>query len=610
MLGQARLARAATVLAFVAPLVCLLLTDYLPTNDGPQNAYAAFARSHVGEAPFSAHFHATYPLTAFGWGALFAGLERLVGWRAGYAGGIVLAVAVWQLGALAILRALPRARWPLSFAIAAGALQWALYMGFFNWVLGVGLGLWAIGVGLRDDGVSLAPAKHWLVLALLLVAASASHAFGAQVAGATLMLHVLLGPRSTRFARLLRLAAVGLPSLVVTVLVSFAIDDAQQSAAIAGQHAYHPPLLERLRGLAWFYTPGAPYRWLAPLGLAALGYGVALRAWWRQRTLAPGDRAILLAGALFLTLALVLPRHGVVWQNLSPRFVPLALLFGALLVPMEALSSRLQRGIGVVLVASWLFSTGWAAAYHLRVRAASERWLAGLGVGDGGHGTFLPIVMDASMVPDVPRADLEMPFLRPHINLGVVYAMDRFAASPTPFSAFPAIHVVQSSDAEFPRAPSPHYFQDVFDRVTDPAEREAEAVRLASYAAGFDEALVIGPEDVIATFVQRGFRPVARGERLLLARFEGCPTRVIVDGVRPRGAMTVVVGWDPAYRSVEEVTVPTPDAWPYEAPLRFGSCGAHWLTVATAGLRCRDAGPDGALHIVAGAPLRCELTGP
>jgi hypothetical protein len=209
----------------------------------------------------------------------------------------------------------------------------------------------------------------------------------------------------------------------------------------------------------------------------------------------------------------------------------------------------------------------------------------------------------------VPRKDLEIPVARPHVNTGLVYAMDRFAASPYTFSTLPPVHVIQNREA-FPRAPAPNNFQDQIDKIRDPAERHAELTRLASYGASFDEVLVEGPAEAIQVFLDRGYEPIHHSERLLLARFRGCPTTLRVEGQRPDPLRaTVVTAWDPAWRPVEIEEGWSPSQFPAERPLKRASCGPIRVRVAPddPSLACKGADAEGMLHTEGGGTVRCEL---
>ncbi len=593
-------------LAMAGVVVAIYCVDYLPTNDGPQNAYSAFVRAHVREAPFDRYYGATWPWTAWGWGLVFGVLERVLGWREAYRAAVAVAAIAWVAGAGAIVGALPRERRALVWVAGAGALQWALYMGFFNWLLGTGLGLAAFGVGVRSGHEPRA--RCWVGPFVLFLLASACHPFGAQVGGLALLLHVLLSTApSTWPRRLVWLSLVGLAPIVVSLGSVLGLEGAELSPYILGNRAYLPPWPERFQGFAWFYVSGPWFRWAPPLLVAVLGLFTALA---RLRRATPTDRALLVTALVLVLLALLTPRHGVVWRNFSPRFVPVATLFATLLLPLERLAARRGRALAHAgLAVIFVTSTAWAARYHVRLRAASEPWLAALGAPLGPRGTLLPIVTQTMLNPSVPREKLEIPFARPHVNTGLIYAMDRFAASPHTFSVLPAVHVIQDLEA-FPRAPGQANFQDLLARVTEPAARTEELVRLASYGASYDEVLVQGPEDVIQAFLDRGYEPVHRSAGLLLGRFRGCPTTLRIEGQRPDPLrLTVVLGWDPAWRPVQIDESWSPPRFPAERPLELASCGPIRVHVAPddRALACRGEDASGMLHASGGETIRCVL---
>lgn len=593
-------------LATVGVVAAIYAVDYLPTNDGPQIAYTALVRARASDAPFARYYAAAPLWTTWLWGWMFAVLERVFGWREAYRAAVAVAAVAWVWGSAAVVRILPRERSALLWVAAAGALQWAFYMGFFNWLLGVGLGLAAFGLGVRDGHEPEAGA--WFRCGVLLAIAAVAHPFGAQLGGCGLLVHVLLStPRATWPRRFVWLALVGLVPLIVTVGAALELDGAALSPWFFGNKVYIAPWAERIHGLAWFYLSGPWYRWAPALGLAFLGLAAGTL---RTRTSTPLDRTLLVLASMLTALALLTPRHTVTWLNFSPRFVPVAALFASFLVPLEVVARPRGRALAnAFLVATFVASTAWAMRYHMRLRAGSAPWLAGLGAPESAHGTLLPIVTEARIDPSVPREALEVPFARPHVNTGLVYAMDRLEASPHTFSMLPAVHVIRDLET-FPRAPAPSSFQDVLDRISDRTVRAAEIVRLASYGVGYDEVVVEGREDVVQAFLDRGYDPIHRGERLLLARFRGCPTMLRVEG-HPRAPlrMDVVLGWDPAPRTVDVEEGWAPAALPAERPLRFASCGpirVH-IVLNDASVTCAGEDEGGMLHGEGGHTIVCVL---
>ncbi len=595
----------AFVLALVGATVAIYVVDYLPTNDGPHHAYGGFVRSRIGHAPFASVYAPTWPLSSWGFELVFAVLEKALGWREAFRASLAIAVDSWVVGCAVLVSTLPRPRRPVVALAGAGALQWALYMGFVNWLLGVGFALAALGVGMRDE---LPTRKRFLWVGLLLAFGSVCHPFGAQFAGLGLLVHALVSLQRPLWAgRLRTLALVGFVPVVVTLGTVIALDGAELSPWLIGHRAYVAPWSERLRGFAWFYTSGPWYRWAPTLVLGLFGVSIALI---RVRRLGPVDRVLLALAIVATAGALFVPRHGMVWQNFSPRFIPLALVFGALLLPVERVNGMALRGVCyAAFMALLLVSTVWGMGYHRRLREASGPWLDALREPPRAEGSLLPIVLETTLDPERARQDLEVPFARPHVNAGLVMAMQREAVSPYTFSVFPAIHVIRNRET-FPRVPSPAYFQDVFHSVVDRRARSAEFVRLASYGAFFDEVFVEGPDDIVDVFLSSGYRAIHRGNRSLLARFEACPTKVRLDGQKPVPMRaTVALGWDPEPRTVFVERDVTLSDWPAEVDVHFASCGAVRINVSAgeAELRCLGGDAEHAIHGKGGTTLRCDL---
>ncbi len=590
---------AASVLAV---LLLVYVVDYLPTNDGPQHAYVGFLSGHSHEEPFSRYYARSWPL-AQSWYVVFSNLEALIGWREAYRMAIALTLLSWTLGSAAIVCALPRERRVLILVASIGASQWAVYMGFFPWLCSAGMGLGSIALVMPDEG-DVPRRRRWISMGALLFLASSVHPFGGQLGGAGVLAHTLLAvPRSGWRARLPWLAAVGTFPVIVTVSAAMGVADAALHPVMIGHRSYYPPWADRLRGFSWFYAAGPWYRGWPPVVVAAAGSMAALL---RIRKLLARERALVLVAALYTTMALLAPRHGSVWQNFSPRFVPPAVLLWSLLLPLERLRERPRWLVQLVLSAVAAVSIGWAVSYNVRLRESSQPWLAALGKPSTKGNTLLAIVTETVLDGSIAkRKDYEIPYARPHVNTGLIYALDREAVSPYTFAWFPRIHVVLDREA-LPRSPG-RDFQDAFFRPR--ADAEMELVRIAGYGSHFDEFLFFGQESGINLLLGLGYEPIHRSERLLLSRFRGCPIELEVTGdLESAPRLTLVVMWEPWPRSVWDETW-QPGALPSKRRLGHTSCAVNRIRVVPAdpGLACRGATDRFDFYVHGGETVRCHL---
>lgn len=604
------------------PLLCMLtcavgvvcaiyIVDYLPINDGPHHAYLGFVRARIDQEPFSRYYQASYPFTGWLWPALFASLEQLLGWREAYRLSLSVTALSWVLGASLVIRAMPKERQALLWLAGIGGLQWALYMGFLGWLLSAGIGLAVLGLTLRT-GSELPRPRQWLLIGFLLALAAASHPFGAQLGGFGLLIHFAFTTphaswRSHWRQRLPALVLVGVAPLLATAGPAWELANAELPPWPWGyKRFYYPPMVERLQGLIWFYASGPWFRWLPSLLAAGLGVFAATTRW---KKISLVERAVLTIALSYLLLAMTTPRHARAWYNFSPRFVPIGLFLAATLIPVERLRKAwTKRATHFALALSYLASTIWAAHHHLNLAENSDRWLAALGAEHSRAGTLLPIVTQAKSDMRVRRRDLAIPFARPHVNSGLVYAMDRSLAAPYSFSTLPSVHAILDRQ-QFPRTPS-RDFQDSLHHLT-PKMRHREVVRLSSYGVAFDEVLIVGTPEIIETFIELGYQPIVRRKQLLLGRFVGCPTKVRFSSASSVALeVTVVTFWDPYDRAVAVDENWKPQSLPAVRNLPHAGCGPIRVRFSFADptLRCQQADQRGDIRATGGDTIACDVT--
>jgi hypothetical protein len=573
----------AVALAALPPLVAIYCVDVLPTLDGPKNLYAAHVRFHLDQPRFAAEFEGLHPVSAFGFGVLYGALERLVSWKIAYQLSWALCILGMCAAFLVLARALHPRRWPIGVAGFGVAMQWAVYMGFANYVASLGAGLCALAVGLATPAWTV---RREAAIGLLLLFACAFHPMGAQLAGAGLFAaRALDTPPGLRLRRLGALCVLGAPAMFVTLASSASLDQVLAEGRIASK-----PLSlsarESLENFAVCFLPGPAARAWPLLACAALGLALgAADAVRRRRT--SGEAALLLLGVGAAVAAMLAPFHGQAWQYVSPRFIPIAALFGVALLPVERLGRRAFQAAIVLAYGFDVLSNGWAAAYNVGVR---ERWreaFAGLGAPSRKGSTLLPILA----VPDfaVTRASV-IPYASPLRNLGELYGVDRDAIAPYSFSALPGIHLIKQRGALLPRVlPSKTEYGAFFVPGVDPVVRRREVVRLASFGVDYDEVLFVGAPDDAQLLVGLGYEPEVRDGGFLLARWAGCRAELRVTG--GTAPLSVSLGWPPSdrvaweARGVEAGVVRLPAV----------SCEGIWVRVVAGDARCAGADANGAL---------------
>lgn len=578
-------------LAMVPCVVVIWSVDYIPMLDGPKHAYAAHVRANLSEPWYSAHFSATRPLTAFGFGVVYAALEKVLPWRDALRVALSLIVIGWCAATAGLARALHARRWPLAVAASGAAIQWALLMGFLNYVCSAAIGIGAMAVGLARAEWSV---RRELSVAALLVVGCAFHPFGPQCAGVVLGVALLLSTPARLWIR--RLGALFLmltPAVAITLVTHEQIRESRFEVAISGgPRSYVPPLLERLENFGTCFAGGPAWRAWPLVLLAVVGACWAAVLLVRRRHLRSAELPLVVFVVLTTALALSLPFHGDAWQFFSPRFIPLAVIGGLMLLPIEQLG---RRAFASIVAFAWLFNVAtnaWQTHALRDLRTRSAEALAALDRhAIPGH-TLLPIVFDwtATNEPLRERRSLQPPYVEPLLNLGDIYALDRRAVSAYSFSssALPALFLIEQRKT-FPRVPSHDYYH-LFATGLDDKTRAYELARLGSYGARFDDIVFYGAERDADFLIAAGYEVEFRKGRLMIAHFRGCPAVLRIEGGPDSGTLFVATGWGPYDRQTWDTTLPSRSR--AEVALPGLPCGDAWVRVSPSDSRAACEGAD------------------
>jgi hypothetical protein len=510
-------------------------------------------------------------------------------------------------------------------------------MGFFSFHVATSMGLLILAYAVARPRWRT---RERALLAALLFAQALAHIFPAILTGLLLLSLGLARTPPRRWpAELARSAAMGLPAVALALMM---LAQAGEQAALTAEPGAMPaPWLAEwpgLRLMAKCFASGPPWRVWTPILLAL---GVAIHAGWSRRETRPReDRVLLTAGLVMLLCAFALPLHIPGWEFFAPRFLPLALCCLLLALPMERIEAPgWYRGAAGSLVVLGLASVLWAAGYNRELGARSAPALAGLEADLQRSGARLPMVMDPLLGRPLADADAPVPYAAPLLNLGQIYATEQGGMPAHTFAVSrPTHHVLLRDD---PVRPFPAYPSRTYPLVL--AQEDAGAgtplrrkltTFVASHGVDFEDVILWGLPADAELLLQRGYVADWRRDGLMLAHFEGCPVRLVIetdgDGMqeaRVPEALEVELGWYPLLEVARRYAVPWPEPGAggsaggrVRLPLRGSPCGSVWLRVAAAAAErgeapepvwsCRGADAEGRLVVRdtrATPELRCTL---
>lgn len=572
--------RLLTVLALVSLVAALWAAPILPTHDGPKTLYASHVRWHLDDPAFSREFAPGYPVTSVGFTILYGCLERVFSWQAAYGLAWTLSVLTLPIAMMRLSRALHPDRRALGLLGFAGAVHWAVHMGLANFAGGLGIGLLVTAIGLERPDWST---RRELTIALLMLVAAVFHPVGGQLPAVTLGMYRLLGARRATFVR--EVGAISLccvPAIAVTILSRDTLEDLH-AKGIFSLRVVRLSASQKVDTLFHYFVSGPLWRVLPFLFFGAVGLALSVRHLAHPRR-ERKSIALLCVVAVGVLGAVLAPMDSSTWEFMQPRFLPLAIFPACALVPMERLGPTL-RGLGLVALATFaVVSNGWVFREHARHAVTYASAYAGLHKAVAPGRTLLPILAS----PENSWAyqhDTTRPIAAAawNLNLGQIYGVDRRAIVPYSFSFLPGIHPIEQLRNTMPRVPKRDY-GEFFAAGADPARRDEELVRLASFGTTFDDVLFMGTEADAVRFVSLGYDVETAATGFRIGRFRGCPLEVEVYGASDGGSLQV--GWMPSDRVVETIAIePGPKA---SHRIEHGACGPMWARFLGAnGARCR-----------------------
>ena len=614
-------------------LAALGVVRYLPTHDGPQHLFLAHLENHFSDpgATYSDYYKPTTALTSKGFSLVYGPLAEMMPWRSALQVTLGVIVLAWGWGGLAFVNAVSPKRRPLGLMGFALAFQWALYMGFFSYLLSTAVGLFTLAVAF---GAKEWPWKRRVAIGALLLAQGLCHVFAAEVVGLTLVVLVVCRhPKGAWLRELGWLAIMGLPTALIGIHAAGWIGTTAVDFANSQAEPVWPALAVRIELLASAFAAGPWWRAWPPVLFALAGVVFAVRRTMKHLTSAD-ERALLIMSVVLGFAALAFPLHSRQWEFMSVRFIPMAVVFGLALVPLEALERRIALLVqGAVLVMT-VSAIGWAGWHNKRLENACGPALAGLDADIKRTGPRLPIVLDPSCNALSEKKVFVLPGVEPLLNLGALYAVQQGGVVPYAFVDIPQLHgfvLTRGGYRRFPDMPDRKTFWGGLaqsDPVADAPFRRGLLTSLARSGSGYQDVIFYGPPPDRNQIVQRGYVTDFEHDGMWIGHYRGCPLVFEVANASPRTApLMVQYGWPSSAEPAESRAVP-PETGLVNGSVRVeweaAPCGPIWVRAGIdsdgsgrwkpADGKCEGAGEDGRLVVLQRAPgsadERCVLHRP
>jgi hypothetical protein len=277
------------------------------------------------------------------------------------------------------------------------------------------------------------------------------------------------------------------------------------------------------------------------------------------------------------------------------------------LLAVERVRKRALKAalLGAVALYSAM-AIGWSLQHHRTLAAQAADALAGLDQPIRRVGPRLPIVLE----PLAGRATLvdgPFPFTEPLRNVGQLYATEQGGVVPYTFTLAPQIHELVSRPNAMPPVPDRSFWKAFLPGSgAHEAELRAIVAHLAAHGAAFQDVIVVAHPWVLDAFAARGYEVDWRRGDAMIARFRGCPLKLVVRGARADGLaeggtpgvlLTAEYGWPPLLEPVWATNVPVDASGDVIIELPRPPCGGVWVRVTEGARVCRGADSEGRLGL-------------
>jgi hypothetical protein len=198
----------------------------------------------------------------------------------------------------------------------------------------------------------------------------------------------------------------------------------------------------------------------------------------------------------------------------------------------ERAPARVAQFALPLLTVCCLASDAVSVSLHRELAAGCAEALSGLDVPLHFAGPRLPIILDPfcgtphdPVQGPVPRASLAY-------NTPLLYLVEHGGIGTKMFNGAPSIHAIEFTGTKRPARPDPRPLIIAQSKFVenDPKLREAAFTELAADGMPFEGIHVVGgrPDD-FALFKARGYVPELERGSTFIARFEGCPTELVLE---------------------------------------------------------------------------------
>ena len=556
--------------------------DYLPTNDGPQHIFTAHALHRLDDPTlgYGRYLEPGGAITDIGFEAVFGTLERFLPWRHAVRITLCLFALGWAWSVLALAAALDRGRRWLGLLGFATALQWLLYMGLFSYYLSLALGFGVLAFAFSR---LVWRRRDYLMLAGLLAAQACAHVVPTVVIGLTLVLLALFSaPAGDRARALVRTAAAGTPAALIALVVAWQTLGNEP----INKYSMMPALAARASLMGRAFVSGPSWRAWPVVGVAAIGLAGGWRL--RRRGGDPRERVLWIVGALLLLLAISTPLHIKGWEYFNVRFVPLAVMFLALLVPFERIRQPAWRRIAITaLVVYAAGSLGWGWRHNLRVRAAHADLMAGLDAPVRRSGPRLPVILEPPPGEVADEWARDIPFVNSNWQLGALYSVEQGGVPAFLFAGAGGMQDLAwrqpPAGMAMPAKPVRGYEWQLWEPAAraDPLARARALNYMLSFGPGYEDVILHGLPEDMAVLRERGYTADFERNDVAIARFAGCAASLELHA--PPGGFPptlVTAGWFPATNTVFSVVLgSSEDSAVRSVPLTDSPCGDVWVRV-------------------------------
>lgn len=580
----------ASILAGLVAVIVVIWPPYLPTLDGPQQVYAAYLLKTW--PALENWYDRSLPLASAGFPALFLPLSLLLPWMWAQRIALGLMAALWSFSTISLAKTLHPERIFIAVLGSTLVLGWALTMGFFSFIVGTALSIIGIAAALDTQESRKTAIKSQIFLSLAVMA----HLFAGALGIAAVGLVYLFQEGSIR-EKLERLVyRIAVPAVLVLVFGVLT----RQDVLPEGESVWLESS-DRFISLSKMGFGGPLWRALPPTLLAIYA---AIRCLMQAKK-GIGDRrewGLAVMVLVCLVVALVAPLHLPGWMHFASRFVPLALLLGISLVPLERLPKQHFPLAGGAIAVFSLAAAIWFGDHFRKLSADVEPMLAVTRAPLKRNGPRLPVLSADPWFAGIGTMDVDFPFADPAFNIPLLIAVEQGGIVPYTFTTAKFIHpfVDRRDHPPLPKIPArEHFWLGLVDPEvkTKPELRHALLVDIAAQASRFEDVALFGPAEDQKVFDDLGFESAWRSDAGSIATFKGCPVTFGIKGSdeMPK-KIQIAYGWFPVMKSIWSNVV-TREGELTKVELPGAPCGPIWAEIRTEGapFTCVGAQRDGRL---------------